>query len=58
MFIPAVRTIHATELAVQFQSLDWVDVYSGMFLAGWGFVIYGLFQSLDWVDVYSGPTAR
>ena len=55
MLIPASTPAHR-RTSVLFQSLDWVDVDSG--LAGLLLFLIGLlqFQSLDWVDVYSGPT--
>ena len=39
---------------IVFQSLDWVDVYSGVRPFVDGFAGQRMFQSLDWVDVYSG----
>ena len=54
MFIPANiagLSIYAPWL---FQSLDWVDVYSGIEMIRRQLVAMIVFQSLDWVDVYSG----
>ena len=53
MLIPASTPAHR-RTSVLFQSLDWVDVDSG--LAGLLLFLIGLlqFQSLDWVDVDSG----
>ena len=53
MFIPARNARAAARSLCQFQSRDWVDVYSGFSVA----VVecaFKLFQSRDWVDVYSG----
>ena len=53
MFIPAMLSVVLVVGTTMFQSLDWVDVYSGEM--SYGDVLDSVeFQSLDWVDVYSG----
>ena len=53
MFIPADTDMDGYSDYVEFQSLDWVDVYSG-FASPASPHNNAQFQSLDWVDVYSG----
>ena len=53
MFIPATNVRPFPPAPFVFQSLDWVDVYSGPTPTG-AATKPAQFQSLDWVDVYSG----
>ena len=53
MFIPAYYVGFGDQVISVFQSLDWVDVYSGWIQARLSRLTIE-FQSLDWVDVYSG----
>ena len=57
MFIPAKRRKSGLSKCAVFQSLDWVDVYSGSGHSHSKAISLPMFQSLDWVDVYSGPCA-
>ena len=56
MFIPAERVVEGWGYQSVFQSLDWVDVYSGI-QHRHNPPPLPLFQSLDWVDVYSGTVS-
>ena len=54
MFIPASSIWpYLLRKKEKFQSLDWVDVYSGIYRTV-TLPSDVMFQSLDWVDVYSG----